>query len=105
MKIYKTMVGDDKGKLHKVDTIQYNGGLWLVPVWLEIPEEKLTKPAFMIRIDQLPLQNTLGGPFGDYILAQGHIPIDVLEGKADNNSEHKFDIVRNPDIQFSGGSA
>lgn len=40
-------------EIHVVDAITYEGGLWLVPVWIEQPTERLMKPARIIRVDHM----------------------------------------------------
>jgi hypothetical protein len=39
-------------QIDNVDAIEYEGAVWLVPVWIEQPASGLQKPARIIRVDQ-----------------------------------------------------
>jgi hypothetical protein len=53
MKIYKTMmsISDDPaggGNIYKMDTIEHEGQMWLVPEWLEKEGEGWKKPCLSV---------------------------------------------------------
>ncbi len=98
MKILKTLVGTDVGTIDKVDTIEHEGGLWLVPMWLEIPAEGRRKPMRIIRLDVLPHQEVNGFGGADYLLTSGHIPKDVLECRTPQEQAVGFVVIDSPDI-------
>jgi len=98
IRILKTLVGSaDEGSIWKIDTIEYDGGLWLVPQWLEVPSEGVTMPARIIPIDVLPHQKTEQGP-ADYLLT-GPLPKSVLDGKTTTG----YVVVERPDIKIPAG--
>lgn len=103
MKILKTMVGSDNGTIYKIDTIKFRGGLWLVPGWLESPEEKWRQPRHIIRIDHLPHQkldqSDPGGIPADYVL-NGPVPKAVLDGASQGPPERPFVVERLPEIRL-----
>ena len=96
MKVFKVLVGTDVGTIDKVDAIEHDGALWLVPMWLENPVEGLRKPMRMIRLDG-PLQDAKGFGDADYILSSGHIPKSVLESKTAEQAVG-FVVLDLPDI-------
>lgn len=99
-KIYTAMVGNDTdGKLHKVDVIEHEGKLWLVPHWLEAPSIQESSPARIIRFDNRPHQRALGSNFGDYIL-NGPIPRVLLEPNSPKEPVPGFEYVELPDIHI-----
>ena len=54
MSVWKVLVRyGGTNERHIVDAIFYNGGLWLVPEWLEQPSEKLMKPARIILVEHM----------------------------------------------------
>jgi hypothetical protein len=103
MRIFTSTIGTDIGTVVKADTIKHEGKLWIVLKWLVSPDERVQRPAYIIRIDDLPLQHTPGGPFGDYILLQGNIPKAVLDGLSESGPDHQFEVVQTPDIQYPIG--
>jgi hypothetical protein len=51
--VAKTAVKSDDGKIYWIDTIEHEGGLWLVPKWLATTYPQMYKPARMIQMDTL----------------------------------------------------
>jgi hypothetical protein len=97
MKVFKVLVGTDVGTIDKVDAIEHDGALWLVPMWLENPAEGLRKPMRMIRLDG-PLQEAAGFGGADYILSSGHIPKEILEGQRPVEPATGFVVLDLPEI-------
>ena len=67
MNIWRTMVGSDTGDILVCDTIEYKGGLWVVPEWRENTGEGWKTPVRIIRIDLLPHQKSRGKHGADFI--------------------------------------
>jgi hypothetical protein len=106
MSIYTSMIGTDKGSIVKCDTIEHDGGLWIVPQWLVSHGEGVQRPAYAIRVDTLPLAKfEAGSKFGHYYLQQGHIPIDVLEGRSTQGPHGEYEVMQSPDIRLPVGRA
>lgn len=98
MKIMTTMVAVGSA-IRRVDTIRFKGGLWLVPEWLDMPDEKLTRPARIIRIDLLRLEKvnrSVPGIDADYVLSDP-IPKEIFDG-TQLPGEPQFVVVKNPQI-------
>lgn len=94
MKIYKTMfVIEGESAFRSMDTIQYEGKMWLVPEWLDIEK---TKPARIILLDVLPHQKTLFA-VNDFAL-NDPIPKAVLNGKIPSKIANKYIVVEKPHI-------
>lgn len=77
-----------------VDGIEHEGKLWLVPIWHDYPAEKASKPALMIRFDNLEHQKT-DGLAHDYVVTR-QVPRGVLDGK----SNEGFDTLSGDQITF-----
>jgi hypothetical protein len=104
MKIYCTMApisGDPEleTKIHQIDTIEYEGGLWLVPEWLEAPTEGWKKPARIVRMDSLP-HSPMPDTYPADFLLNGPIPKAVLDGQIPRGKEALYDVIEGPDIKF-----
>ncbi len=103
MKILKTLVGSDDSQLRTCDTIEHEGGLWLVPRWNVAPTEGWRKPARIIRMDTLPHQEMSEAWEQDFSL-QYPIPKAVLFCQTPPEEAHGFDVIDQPDIMFPGGN-
>ena len=70
--------------LWTIDGVERDGKLWLVPKWIDYPQEQVSQPTLMIRFDNLRYQ----GPSGlhDYVLAHP-IPRFVLDGETTEGYE------------------
>jgi hypothetical protein len=93
----KTLVGTENGSIVMLDTIEHQGGLWLVTEWLEHLGQGARSPRRIIRLDVLPYKAaSFGG--SDYILSSGHIPKDVLECKIPQEQVADFVVIDLPEI-------
>jgi len=82
----------DEG-IGKIDVIEHDSKLWLVPVWNEIPEKKSLVPAIMIRLDTL----RHSGPHqkGDtQYTVNNPIPMSALRGEPTVG----YEVVLEPNI-------
>lgn len=67
MKIYKATVIFGGG-LHKTDAIEFEGKLWLVPHWLDMPAQGVTMPGRIVRFDNLQYSDVRGTNLGDFVV-------------------------------------
>lgn len=94
-RIFHTAIrsGDD---VYCIDTIEHQGGLWLVPSWLETRGGKAQKPERIIRLDCLQYQSKPEGLAFDYVLNES-IPQAVLDGQTTAG----YVVEVRPDIAFA----
>lgn len=96
----KTAVGSDDGAIYTVDTIEFEGGLWLVPAWLEAPTEGWRTPARIVRIDTHPHQR-LDEPFGPHnVVLNVPVPKAVLDGRVRPTKGAKFEVRDRPALRL-----
>lgn len=99
-KILRVAVGSDGGGILKCDAIEYEGKLWLVPHWLDVPAKGVTKPRRIIRMDTLRYQPMKNPAYGvDYIL-NDYMPKAVLEGTAPPEQARQYEIVELSEIEI-----
>lgn len=100
MKPWKTIVPTDDDRYVAVDTIDYDLGVWLVPVWLDGPSPTMKKPARLIRLDTLPhhdLEARGGDSEAKWYILDVAIPRAVLEGRISTEAL-RIDVVEAPDL-------
>ena len=102
MKILKTLVffsGDPElqGQICAMDTIEFEGKMWLVPEWLDNREEGFSYPARIILLDTLPHEKSKS-PLEDFLLTDP-LPKAVFDGQVPPESELDYVVVERPDIQ------
>lgn len=99
-KIYQTlMYYEDGAGTFCIDTIEYDGKLWLVPEWLEAPTEGWKTPARIILLDSLDHQTESSGVPADYLL-KSPMPRDVFEGRIPKGSEGEFVVIERPGVKI-----
>lgn len=99
-RILKAMVGNDTdGMMYAVDVIEYDGKIWLVPHWYEVPAKKVSMPARMVRIDNQKHQHVPGSPFGDYVL-NGPIPKVLLEKTTPKQQVVGWEYMELPELEI-----
>lgn len=99
MKIYKSAVffaDDQSGSIYHMDTIEYQGKFWLVPMWLESPSEGISMPARIVSLETLQHQKLLRSPTGDFCVNQP-ISKDVLDGL---KTEAGYVVIEKPNIRI-----
>ena len=95
MKLLKTLVPFDDG-IYTVDTIKYEGDLWLVPAWIDDkPSKGYSMPARIIRMPAL--QPAGKAVSADYVLANP-LPKGVYEGNIPVELENVYVVIDRPDI-------
>jgi hypothetical protein len=100
MKILLVIVGSDDGKIYKVDAIEHEGKLWLVPHWLDVPAQGLTKPARLIRMDVLPFQRMTNPAYGADFVLNAPVPKALLEPNTPRQEVPGFEVQELPEISF-----
>jgi hypothetical protein len=103
MRIFQTLlaIGDD-GYVYRMDTIEYEGRVWLVPAWLESRATGGRKPERMICLDNLPHQRI--DPQDSPVDSPIHfrlvdpIPKTVLEGRVPPGLESVYVVLEAPEI-------
>jgi len=95
MKLLKTLVPFDDGIYH-VDTIEYEGELWLVPEWIDdTPAKGYSMPVRIIRVPGLqPAGQSVSD---DYVLANP-LPKGVFEGNIPTELENVYVVIDRPEI-------
>ena len=107
IKIERTMTGagDASGQILIMDTISYEGKLWLVPEWLSPPDGGWQTPARIVCIHGLQYQDITESEMpADYFLNYP-VPKSVLDGETDAVKGHKYVVVERPDIRVEVGRA
>ena len=97
MKIFKTMLTSD-GNIQFMDTIEYEGKMWLVPEWLDSISLRVSTPLRIIGLDAFVHQKMPGNP-ADF-LVELPIPKSVFEGQIPPELKGVVQIVESPDIRF-----
>ena len=99
-KIYQTLIYFEVGAgTFLIDTIEYDGKLWLVPSWLETPSEGWKTPARIILLDSLYHQAIPPGGQYDFLLKLP-MPKDVYEGRIPKESEGEYVVIERPDVKI-----
>lgn len=99
-KILKVGIGSETGAIYQCDAIEHEGKLWLVPEWLDVPAQGVTKPRRIIRMDTLRHQPMSNPAYGmDYIL-NDCMPTAVLDGTAPPEQARQYEIVELPEIEI-----
>ena len=97
----QTFVSTDDGKEFAVDTLEHDGGLWLVPRWIGSPYPGMQRPLRIIRLESLP-HDDLGDPSGTGVRRyrlRGTIPRDVIDGVSTRSqSGQQYDVREAPDL-------
>ena len=95
MKILKVGVGSDGGTIFKCDAIEHEGKLWLVPEWLDGTTKGTVRPARIICLRDLPIENP-GAQYRD-VHWELRYPLnrDILEGR---RLSRKPRVIPEPDI-------
>jgi len=98
MKVLKVKVSVG-GALCNADGIEYEGKLWLVPHWLDMPAQGVTMPSRIIRFDILPHADVRGTNLGDYIL-NGPMPKELFEPQTPKQAIAGYEYRELPDIRI-----
>jgi hypothetical protein len=100
MKVYKVLVGfDDSGGIFTCDAVEHEGGMWLVPMWLEEPATRSRRPLRIVRMDTLPHQKMPANWQQDFVLNEP-MPRAVFEGRVPQGQEAKYVVIEAPEISL-----
>lgn len=90
-----------KGKLYEhqlMDVIEYEGGFWLVPEWLDNRSLKLTRPLRIISLATM-VHHRMEGQNPEF-LVENPVPKYVFDGRVPPEEADKYIVVENPDVAF-----
>ena len=82
-----------------MDAIELDGSLWLVPEWLDFPDEKMIMPARMVCLATIPHERVDAAYH--HIVVSGPVPKSVLDGQAPPELESQYLVIERPDIRLS----
>lgn len=92
--IEKTLVAVTGAGILEFDTITVSGQRWIVPEWIDgYPTEGFSRPARMIRIDQLPQTVFLGKA-----MLRDPIPKAVVDGES--TGQFHVELLPNHYVEF-----
>lgn len=106
MKIYKTAsyIINEEGEpiVFTIDTIEFEGKLWLVPEWIEKPLEGWKSPKRIILLDALPHQKVPpGSPIpADFVLGYPRSTAFLKNGQTPTQPTTEAVVIKNPDIRI-----
>jgi hypothetical protein len=101
MKIFQTVaMNPETGALEKCDSVEFEGKLWLIANWYDIPARGVRQPARLIRFDTLPHQTMTNPAYGaDYVLNYP-IPKELFAFETPKQAVPGFEYVEMPEITF-----
>lgn len=99
----RAYVQTDGGEGVTVDVILRGGHPFLVPMWLDSPDGRETKPARIIPLDGLRHQDQ--PQFQPRWVVNDPIPKAVLEGRASSAEAMRFRVIEAPEIVLPGPRA
>lgn len=94
--IFKVIVAVGS-QIQIVDAIAYEGGVWLVPAWLDQPSTGLQKPMRIIRVDQLERKTTTPMSPAAFFLREP-MPIELFDVQRPPAEDSGFVVIDLPPI-------
>ena len=82
--------------VYKVDAIEYEGAIWLVPHWIEFLDEGVMKPTRIVRLDRLVHQKA--SVSGVEYLVNEPLPKSLFETQKPGQLAAQFVVIEAPDI-------
>jgi hypothetical protein len=98
VKIYKAKVIFG-GALHNADAIEYQGKLWLVPHWLDMPAQGVTMPARIVRFDNLRYDDVRSTNLGDFVVTMS-MPKELFETQSPKQPITGYEYLELPEIRI-----
>lgn len=89
-----TLVGSDDGAIYKIDTIEHEGALWLVPIWVEVINPVGQEPGRAIRLTGLDYDDAPQEGIDFYLKMP--IPKAILDGITPPEKAIGFVVVDRP---------
>ena len=94
--VFQTMVWlQDGSVIDLCDSVEYQGGLWLVPSWLSAPGDKYQYPERIIRFDVLSYAKLSENNEARYLLHHP-LPKHLFDGQIPAGV--RYEVVEEPDI-------
>ena len=98
-RIFSVMIiAPEDGSIAKCDGIAHEGKLWLVPHWLDVPGQGLTRPVRLIRFDQLAHQRSQGAKDGIEYVVNEPIPKALFDIRTPKITAPRFEVVDLPEL-------
>lgn len=98
MKIGKAHVALGRSNFARVDVIEFQDTLWLVPEWLEQARGRARSPARIIGLKSRPRAHLAAGLAS--FPSRASIPIEVFEGQVEPAPDSEFVVIANPPIRI-----
>jgi len=98
-KIYKVLVGLDDGGMSYCDGVEYDDIIWLVPRWIDRPQDGYRTPERMIRVDQFEHQ-IFPPPSPIDIAMNEPVPRALYDGALTPALEGKYQFYDRPDFRY-----
>ncbi len=96
MRELKVMVAvDGMDGFSLCDAIELQGGIWLVPKWIESPSEGWKTPARMFLMNLLPHQKMGGDWPNEYVLSES-LPKELFDGSDTSKLDIRFSVQDAP---------
>jgi hypothetical protein len=92
--------GVENGTVYKYDGLEHEGKLWLVPQWLDVPAQGVTKPARLVRFDHLRHQHSPNAKDGIEYVINVPIPIALFDVRRQLKATNDIECKELPDISF-----
>lgn len=101
--LFKALVFFDDGQSPPaiVQAIEYQGQLWLVSGWIELPAKAVSKPVRLIPLDPL-LHQRVSDPGFDIVVNAG-LPRQLFDPEVPTELRNRFQILEGPDIEIPAG--
>lgn len=90
---------ENDGSIYKVDAIEYEGAIWLVPHWIEFLHEGVMKPTRIVRLDRLVHQKV--GVAGSEYIVNEPLPKSLFETRKPEQIPARYVVIESPDITVS----
>jgi hypothetical protein len=105
-RLFKVIVPFEDGVMTDCPAVEYQGGIWLVPMWLPFPNEGYMKPERMLRLGQFRHQEFVPPATGPGMFAGADfgiiepIPRALFDGELTPHLKSKYDVLDKPDAKF-----
>jgi len=99
--IHKAMIvieGGPQPGMYRMDVIEHDDDLWLVPEWNDDRVCGVTMPARIVSLRTIP-HGRLETPDVQFMVSSP-VPWPVLEGRLTRDGERLYDVVERPQIPF-----
>ncbi len=84
------------GSLVQCDVIEFDGKRWLVPNWLDFPDQGFSIPERIVLLDLIQHQQGAGP---NQLVVNGSIPKAVFEGPVPSKEAGGYVVIQRPDIR------